>query len=282
MHPGLSIDQIIAFALKEDIGDGDHTSLSTVPADKQGKMALFVKEDGILAGVDLARKIFHQFNPDISMQIILQDGTRVQKGDIAFNVVGPVRSLLSCERLVLNFMQRMSAIATRTHQMVSILEGTGTKILDTRKTTPLLRYIEKEAVRIGGGTNHRFGLYDMILIKDNHVDFAGGITQALELARDYVAANKPELKIEVEVRNVTELRAALETEIPFRILLDNFNPERLREAVSIVAGKAETEASGGITLDNLREYAETGVNYISSGALTHHIKSLDLSLKAID
>ncbi len=282
MHSGLSIEQIISYALKEDIGDGDHTTLSTVPHDKQGKMALFVKEEGVLAGVDLARQIFHSFNPDISMQIILQDGTKIKKGDVAFVVVGPVQSLLTCERLVLNFMQRMSAIATRTAQMTSMLAGTSVRILDTRKTTPLLREIEKAAVRIGGGMNHRFGLFDMILIKDNHVDFAGGISAALHQAAAYLKERGLELKIEVEVRNMKELEEALNTGIPFRILLDNFSPDQLREAVSFVNGRAETEASGGITLDNLSEYARTGVDFISSGALTHHIKSLDLSLKAID
>lgn len=282
MHSGLTIEQIIDFALKEDIGNGDHTTLSTVPADKQGKMALFVKEDGILAGVDLARQIFHHYNPDISMQIILKDGVPIKKGDIAFIVVGPVQSLLTCERLVLNFMQRLSGIATRTQKMVNILDGTNTRILDTRKTTPLLRELEKMAVRIGGGHNHRFGLFDMVLIKDNHVDFAGGVTQALKQSQQYLKSKQLDLKIEVEVRNLKELDEALSTGIASRILLDNFVPEKLKEAVAIVNGRAETEASGGITLDNLREYAETGVDFISSGALTHHIKSLDLSLKAID
>ncbi|HPS84336.1 MAG TPA: carboxylating nicotinate-nucleotide diphosphorylase [Bacteroidales bacterium] len=282
MHSGLTIEQIIDFALKEDIGHGDHTTLSTVPADKRGKMALFVKEEGILAGVDLARQIFHHYNPDISMQIILRDGSAISKGDIAFLVEGPVQSLLTCERLVLNFMQRLSGIATQTNKMVKILEGTNTKILDTRKTTPLLRELEKMAVRIGGGYNHRFGLFDMILIKDNHVDFAGGITKALNQTKQYLADKKLNLEIEIEVRNMEELQEALEAGIASRILIDNFKPDAMKEAVAFVNGRVLTEASGGITIDNLREYAETGVDFISSGALTHHIKSLDLSLKALD
>ncbi|KAF5046111.1 Nicotinate-nucleotide pyrophosphorylase [carboxylating] [anaerobic digester metagenome] len=281
MHSGLTIEQIIDFALKEDIGHGDHTTLSTVPANKRGKMALFVKEDGILAGVDLARQIFHHYNPDISMQIILRDGSAISKGDIAFLVEGPVQSLLTCERLVLNFMQRLSGIATQTNKMVKILEGTNTKILDTRKTTPLLRELEKMAVRIGGGHNHRFGLFDMILIKDNHVDFAGGITKALNQTKQYLADKKLDLEIEIEVRNMEELQEALEAGIASRVLIDNFKPDKMKEAVAFVNGRVLTEASGGITIDNLREYAETGVDFISSGALTHHIKSLDLSLKAL-
>ncbi len=282
MHSGLSIEQIIEYALKEDIGNGDHTTLSTVSPDKRGKMALYVKEDGVLAGVDLARMIFHHFNPVISLQIFLKDGVFVKKGDIAFVVEGPVQDLLTCERLVLNFMQRLSAVATRTRQMVDILEGTQTRILDTRKTTPLLRELEKMAVRIGGGHNHRFGLFDMILIKDNHVDFAGGIAKALDQAKQYLIDKDLNLDIEIEVRNMKELAEAIGCGIAKRILLDNFTPSALKEAVAFVARRAETEASGGITLDNLRQFAETGVDYISSGALTHHIKSLDLSLKALD
>ncbi|HBG71692.1 MAG: nicotinate-nucleotide diphosphorylase (carboxylating) [Bacteroidetes bacterium GWF2_43_63] len=282
MHSSLSIEQIIDFALKEDIGPGDHTTLSTVPAEKRGKMALFVKEEGILAGIDLARQIFHHYNPDISMQIILRDGSAISKGDIAFLVEGPVQNLLTCERLVLNFMQRLSGIATQTSKMVKMLEGTNTKILDTRKTTPLLRELEKMAVRIGGGHNHRFGLFDMILIKDNHVDFAGGITKALNQAKQYLADKKLDLEIEIEVRDMEELKEALDANIASRILIDNFKPDKMKEAVAFVNGRVKTEASGGITIDNLREYAETGVDFISSGALTHHIKSLDLSLKALD
>lgn len=282
MHSGLTINQIIDYALIEDIGNGDHTSLSTIPADKRGKMALFVKEEGVLAGVSLARQIFHHYNPDISMQVILQDGNWVNKGDIAFIVEGPVISLLSCERLVLNFMQRLSGIATQTNKMVKILEGTNTKILDTRKTTPLLRELEKMAVRIGGGCNHRIGLYDMILIKDNHVDFAGGIKAALTKATQYLKDKSLDLEIEIEVRTMNELKEVLDANIANRVLLDNFTPQKLKEAVAFIDGRLKTEASGGINIDNLREFAETGVDYISSGALTHHIKSLDLSLKAID
>lgn len=282
MHSGLTVNQIIDYALIEDIGNGDHTSLSTIPADKRGKMALFVKEEGVLAGVSLARQIFHHYNPDISMQVILQDGVWVNKGDIAFIVEGPVISLLSCERLVLNFMQRLSGIATQTNKMVKILEGTNTKILDTRKTTPLLRELEKMAVRIGGGCNHRIGLYDMILIKDNHVDFAGGIKAALTKATQYLKDKSLDLEIEIEVRTMNELKEVLDANIANRVLLDNFTPQKLKEAVAFIDGRLKTEASGGINIDNLREFAETGVDYISSGALTHHIKSLDLSLKAID
>ena len=282
MHSSLTIEQIIDLALKEDIGSGDHTTLSTVPVDRRGKMALFVKEEGIIAGIYLARQIFHCYNPDISMQIILRDGNPINKGDIAFFVEGPTQSLLTCERLVLNFMQRLSGIATQTNKMVRILEGTNTKILDTRKTTPLLRELEKMAVRIGGGYNHRFGLFDMILIKDNHIDFAGGITKALNQTKQYLIDNKLDLQIEIEVRNMKELEEVLNVGIASRVLIDNFKPDQLKEAVSFINGRIETEASGGITLNNLREYAETGVDFISSGALTHHIKSLDLSLKAID
>jgi len=282
MHSGLTIEQIIDFALKEDIGHGDHTTLSTVPAEKRGKMALFVKEEGILAGVDLARQIFHHFNPDISLQIILRDGSAISKGDIAFLVDGQVQSLLTCERLVLNFMQRLSGIATQTSKMVKLLEGTKAKILDTRKTTPLLRELEKMAVRIGGGHNHRFGLFDMILIKDNHVDFAGGITKALLQTKQYLTDKKLDLEIEIEVRNMDELKEAVEAGIASRVLIDNFTPEKMKEAVAFVNGRVLTEASGGINIENLREYAQTGVDFISSGALTHHIKSLDLSLKALD
>jgi nicotinate-nucleotide pyrophosphorylase (carboxylating) len=282
MHSSLTIEQIIDLALKEDIGSGDHTTLSTVPVDRRGKMALFVKEEGIIAGIYLARQIFHYYNPDISMQIILRDGNPINKGDIAFFVEGPTQSLLTCERLVLNFMQRLSGIATQTNKMVRILEGTNTKILDTRKTTPLLRELEKMAVRIGGGYNHRFGLFDMILIKDNHIDFAGGITKALNQTKQYLIDNKLDLQIEIEVRNMKELEEVLNVGIASRVLIDNFKPDQLKEAVSFINGRIETEASGGITLNNLREYAETGVDFISSGALTHHIKSLDLSLKAID
>lgn len=282
MKYGLSIEQIINLAFQEDLGSGDHTSLSTIDASRRGKVALFVKETGVLAGTDLARKIYHHFDPEISIQMILKDGTDIKPGDIAFFAEGKVISLLSCERLVLNFMQRMSGIATRTKKMTILLEGTNTKVLDTRKTTPLLRELEKAAVKIGGGENHRFGLYDMILIKDNHVDFAGGIQNALQRTKKYLLEKKINIEIEIEVRNLTELQEVLDFGGVKRVLLDNFNIETLRQAVAIVDGKIQTEASGGITLENVRSYAETGVDYISSGALTHHIKSMDLSLKAID
>ena len=236
----------------------------------------------MLAGIDLARKIYHHFDPEISIQMILNDGAKVKKGDIAFIVEGKVISLLSCERLVLNFMQRMSGIATRTHNMTSLLEGTKCKVLDTRKTTPLLRELEKAAVKIGGGENHRFGLYDMVMIKDNHVDFAGGIQKAIEKTHHYLNAKKLDIPIEIEVRNLKELNEVLAIGGVQRIMLDNFTPEKIREAVDLIDGKFETEASGGITLENVREYAESGVDFISSGALTHHIKSMDLSLKALD
>lgn len=282
MKYGLKIEQIIDFALNEDIGDGDHTSLSTIDETKRGKVALYVKEDGILAGIDLARKIYHHFDPEISIQLILNDGAKVKRGDIAFIAEGKVISLLSCERLVLNFMQRMSAVATRTQKMASLLEGTNCKVLDTRKTTPLLRELEKNAVKIGGGVNHRFGLYDMILIKDNHVDFAGGIQEAIEKTHHYFKEKDLNLPIEIEVRNMNELKQVLEVGKVQRIMLDNFTPEEIKTAVELIDGRFETEASGGITLENVRAYAESGVDYISSGALTHHIKSMDLSLKAID
>lgn len=282
MKYGLSIDQIIDLALKEDLGDGDHTSLSTIDENRRGKVALYVKEEGVLAGCDLARQIYYHFDPEISIQMILNDGVKVKPGDIAFFAEGKVISLLSCERLVLNFMQRMSGIATRTNKMTSLLEGTKCKVLDTRKTTPLLRELEKAAVKIGGGENHRFGLYDMIMIKDNHVDFAGGIQKAIEKTKAYLKAKKLELNIEIEVRSIKELEIVLEVGGVQRVMLDNFTPEKIKEAVAIINGKLETEASGGITLENVRAYADAGVDYISSGALTHHIKSMDLSLKAID
>jgi len=264
MKYGLSIDQIIDLALKEDLGDGDHTSLSTIDENRRGKVALYVKEEGVLAGCDLARKIYYHFDPEISIQMILNDGVKVKPGDIAFFAEGRVVSLLSCERLVLNFMQRMSGIATRTNKMASLLEGTKCKVLDTRKTTPLLRELEKAAVKIGGGENHRFGLYDMIMIKDNHVDFAGGIQKAIEKTKAYLKAKKLDLNIEIEVRSIKELEIVLEVGGVQRVMLDNFTPEKIKEAVAIIDGKIETEASGGITLENVRAYADAGVDYISS------------------
>ena len=275
------IHQFINNALSEDVGDGDHTSLSTIPADATGKAKLLVKDEGILAGVELAAEIFHVVDPNLKLNVFLQDGAPVKYNDIAFEVEGNSRSILTAERLVLNCMQRMSGIATKTRQIVDLLKGTNTKVLDTRKTTPGLRYLEKWAVRIGGGVNHRFGLYDMILIKDNHVDYAGGIRQAIESANQYLTDNGKKLAIEIEVRNLDELEQVLQTGRVNRILLDNFNFDDMRQAVGIIQGRYMTEASGGITIDNIREYADCGVDYISVGALTHSVKSLDLSLKAV-
>jgi len=274
------IDQFITKSLKEDVGDGDHTSLATIGAGTRGKAKLLVKDEGILAGVELAAEIFHVVDPGLKLTVYLNDGAKIKPRDIAFEVEGDVQSILKAERLVLNCMQRMSGIATKTHQITDLLKGTDTKVLDTRKTTPGLRYIEKWAVRIGGGVNHRFGLYDMILIKDNHVDYAGGITQAIENAREYLKQHHKTLAIEIEVRNFDELNQVLQTGGINRILLDNFNLHDLKDAVNIIGGRFITEASGGITIDNVRDYAACGVDYISMGALTHSVKSLDLSLKA--
>ena len=274
------IDQFITKSLKEDVGDGDHTSLATIGAGTRGKAKLLVKDEGILAGVELAAEIFHVVDPGLKLTVYLNDGAKIKPRDIAFEVEGDVQSILKAERLVLNCMQRMSGIATKTHQITDLLKGTDTKVLDTRKTTPGLRYIEKWAVRIGGGVNHRFGLYDMILIKDNHVDYAGGIAQAIENARQYLKQHHKTLAIEIEVRNFDELNQVLQTGGINRILLDNFNLHDLKDAVNIIGGRFITEASGGITIDNVRDYAACGVDYISMGALTHSVKSLDLSLKA--
>lgn len=270
----------IQSALKEDIGDGDHTSLATIPADKNGNARLLIKEEGMLAGVEVALEVFKAVDPELKVSIHLQDGALVKPGDIAFNVSGSARSILAAERLVLNTMQRMSGIATQTHRVVKFLEGTKTKVLDTRKTTPGIRYLEKMAVKIGGGVNHRFGLYDMILIKDNHVDYAGGIVAAIQSARKYLAEQQLQIPVEIEVRSLEELQAVIEYGQIDRILLDNFDFERLQAAIRLVDGKYITEASGGITLDNVRKYAECGVDFVSMGALTHSVKSLDMSLKA--
>jgi len=275
------VDQFIISALKEDVGDGDHTSLATIPADTTGKAKLLVKDNGVLAGVELAAEIFHIVDAGLKMTTYLKDGADIKYGDIAFEVEGNAQSILKAERLVLNCMQHMSGIATKTNEIVDILKGYNTQVLDTRKTTPGLRYLEKWAVRIGGGVNHRFGLYDMILIKDNHVDYAGGISEAIEGARNYLAANHKKLAIEIEVRNIEELGEVIQTGGVDRILLDNFNFSDLRDAVNMIEGRFITEASGGITIDNIREYAACGVDYISVGALTHSVKSLDLSLKAV-
>jgi len=275
------VDQFIISSLKEDVGDGDHTSLATIPAETTGKAKLLVKDNGILAGVELAAEIFHIVDENLKLTVFLKDGAEIKYGDVAFEVEGSAQSILKAERLVLNCMQHMSGIATKTNEIVDVLKGYNTKVLDTRKTTPGLRYLEKWAVRIGGGVNHRFGLYDMILIKDNHVDYAGGIGQAIEGARNYLAANHKKLAIEIEVRNIDELEQVMQTGGVDRIMLDNFNFSDLRDAVNMIEGKFITEASGGITIDNIREYAACGVDYISVGALTHSVKSLDLSLKAI-
>lgn len=275
------IDELLDLAFAEDIGDGDHTTLCCIPADEMGKQQLLVKEEGILAGVEIAKKVFHKFDPELKMTVFINDGAHVKPGDVAFVVEGRVRSLLQTERLMLNIMQRMSGIATMTAKYMDRLKGLKTKVLDTRKTTPGMRMLEKEAVRIGGGMNHRIGLFDMILLKDNHVDFAGGIANAINKANEYIKANhKDGMKIEIEVRNFDELDEALATGHVDRIMLDNFTPENTKKAVDIVAGRCELESSGGITFDTLRDYGECGVNYISVGALTHSVKGLDMSFKA--
>ena len=276
------IDEFIENALKEDIGDGDHTSRSCIPGDATGKAQLLIKEAGILAGVDIAERIFSKLDPEVKMEILKKDGDAVGPPDVAFIVEGKVLALLKAERLVLNIMQRMSGIATTTRQYVNRLNGLRTKILDTRKTTPGMRMLEKAAVKTGGGENHRFGLFDMILIKDNHIDFAGGVPSAIRCAREYLEKTGRNLSIEIEARNLNDVNTILEIGGISRIMLDNFTLEDTRKAVEMIAGRFETESSGGITFENIRDYAECGVDYISVGALTHHIKSLDLSLKALN
>ena len=271
----------IDLALKEDIGDGDHTSLSTIPAGKQGEAQLIIKDEGVLAGVAVALEIFKVVDPKLKVQVLLEDGTRVRNGDIGMYVSGSVHSILIAERLVLNTMQRMSGIATTTHHIVKLLADTNTKVLDTRKTTPGMRYFEKLAVKIGGGENHRFGLYDMILIKDNHVDYAGGTAKAIESTKKYLAEKNLHIPIEIEVRNLSEVKEVLRVGGVDRILLDNFDFEHLKEAVKLIDGRFQTEASGGITEQNVLDYANCGVDFVSMGALTHSFKSLDISLKAI-
>lgn len=273
------IDDLLTLAFAEDVGDGDHTTLSTIPANEIGKQRLIIKEAGILAGVEIARKVFQKFDPELKMTVYINDGQAVVPGDVAFVVEGKVRSLLQTERIMLNIMQRMSGIATTTHKYQEKLAGLKTKVLDTRKTTPGMRMLEKEAVKIGGGANHRIGLFDMILIKDNHVDFAGGIPQAVAAAKQYLKSTGRDLKIELEVRNTDEINQALEAGVD-RIMLDNFTPERTAEAVKLINGRTEIESSGGITIETLRVYGETGVDYISVGALTHSVKGLDMSFKA--
>lgn len=277
----MELDAFIKAAIAEDLGTGDHTSQSTIPSTQTGKAHLLVKEEGIISGLSIAAKIFNIVDPDLKISFSAKDGDEVKVKQVLFVVEGKVQSILIAERLVLNCMQRMSGIATVAKRYVKAVEGTKAKILDTRKTTPLLRPLEKEAVRTGGAHNHRFGLYDMILIKDNHVDSAGGILPALEKAKSYLIEKNISIPIEIETRNLEEVKIALESNIPNRIMFDNFEPELIKQGVKLVNGKMETEASGGITLSNIRSYAETGVDYISVGALTHSVKSLDLSLKII-
>lgn len=274
--------EFIDAAIREDVGDGDHSSLSCIPADAKGKAQLIVKEDGIIAGVDVAKEVFMRLDPEVKFEKLIEDGTRVKKGDIAFRVELTTRSLLLAERLVLNIMQHMSGIATATNVYVQRLEGLHTHVLDTRKTTPGMRLLDKLAVKIGGGVNHRIGLFDMIMLKDNHIDFAGGIPQAIERAKQYLKETGRDLKIEVEVRDLDELEQVLAAGGVFRIMLDNFDIPTTRKAVERINGECETESSGGITLETLRDYAECGVDYISVGALTHHVSSLDMSLKAYE
>jgi nicotinate-nucleotide pyrophosphorylase (carboxylating) len=275
------LDQIIRNALAEDIGEGDHSTLACVPEKATGAARLLVKEDGIIAGIEVAKRIYELVDPSLELVVYKNDGDQVKIGDIAFVVTGSSRSILTSERLVLNFMQRMSGIATQTNQILGVIKGCKTKLLDTRKTTPGIRYLEKWAVKIGGGENHRFGLYDLIMLKDNHVDYAGGVTKAIQKTKEYLIKTKKSLGIIVEVRNLKELDEAINEGGIMRIMLDNFNPTDLKEALQRVPSEIETEASGGITLSNIRDYAETGVQYISVGALTHSVKSLDLSLKAM-
>lgn len=276
-----NIQQFIDSALAEDAGDGDHTSLACIPASAKGKAHLLVKENGILAGVELALEIFKTVDPSLKVKTFIKDGSTIKTGDIVLTVEGSSRSILLAERLVLNCMQRMSGIATQTHDLVRLCKGTKTKVIDTRKTTPNMRGLEKWAVVLGGGANHRIGLYDMILIKDNHIDYAGGIPQAIEASKKYLRSKNKKLKIEVEARNLNEVKQILSVGGIQRIMLDNFPIPELKKAVKLINGKYETEASGGITGKNIRNYAKCGVDFISVGALTHHIKSLDLSLKAI-
>jgi nicotinate-nucleotide pyrophosphorylase (carboxylating) len=276
----MTIDEILDWALAEDLGDGDHTTMATIPQEAQGMAKLLVKDNGVLCGVIIAERIFHKVDPALQLYIYHYDGALIKKGDIVFEVRGRQASILKAERLVLNFMQRLSGIATSTNLIVRKLDGLKTKILDTRKTTPLLRSLEKYAVKTGGGENHRMGLFDMIMIKDNHVDFAGGIVKAIDAVHTYFGQTGKRLLIEIEVRNFAELQQVLDHGKVDRIMLDNFSPEHLREAVKLIDGRFETEASGGINESNVRSYAETGVDYISMGALTHQIRSLDMSLKA--
>jgi nicotinate-nucleotide pyrophosphorylase (carboxylating) len=274
------LDEIIRIALLEDIGEGDHSTLACVPNDAKGSAKLLVKENGILAGVDVAKRIYELYDSSLEVEYYKNDGDKIEVGDIVYVVKGLSQSILSTERLVLNIMQRMSGIATQTANILKVIDGCSTKLLDTRKTTPGIRYLEKLAVKIGGGENHRFALYDMIMLKDNHVDYAGGIKPAIQKTKEYLVANNKCLRIEIEVRNMEELSEVLEIGGVDIIMLDNFTPALLSEALKLIPAQYETEASGGITIDTIRSYAETGVQYISVGALTHSVKSLDLSLKA--
>ncbi|CDN32958.1 Quinolinate phosphoribosyltransferase [decarboxylating] [Mucinivorans hirudinis] len=275
------VEELIALAIAEDIGDGDHSSLSSIPADERGRMKLLVKQDGILAGIEVAKMVFQRLDPTVKVDVVLEDGASIKVGDVAFYVEGKLITLLQSERIILNIMQRMSGIATQTNVYARELSGLKTKVLDTRKTTPGMRVLDKMAVKIGGGENHRIGLFDMIILKDNHIDFAGGITKALQGAKKYLAERGKDIKIEVEVRSLADIEEVFAAGGADRIMLDNFSVELTRQAIGLIAGRCETESSGGITLANLREYGECGVDFISVGALTHQIKSLDLSLKAV-
>ncbi|RKS42685.1 nicotinate-nucleotide pyrophosphorylase [carboxylating] [Gillisia mitskevichiae] len=275
------IELIISNAIREDVGEGDHSSLACIPKEAKGKAKLLVKDNGIIAGVEFAKQVFSYIDPDLKVETLIEDGQKVQKKDIVFYVEGSSQSILKAERLVLNAMQRMSAIATKTNEFVMKLEGTNTQILDTRKTTPGIRALEKWAVKIGGGENHRFALYDMIMLKDNHIDFAGGITPAINKTKTYLKKNDLDLKIIVEARDLEEIQEILKSDGIYRILIDNFNYEETKKAVQLINKKCLTESSGGITLDTVRKYAECGVDYVSSGALTHSVYNMDLSLKAV-
>lgn len=274
------IENLIDLAFAEDVAEGDHTTLCSIPTEAVGKAKLTIKESGILAGVEIGTHVFHRVNPELTVDVFLQNGAKVEPGDVIFTVEGKIQSILTAERIVLNIMQRMSGIATTTHKYVTLLKGTNAKVLDTRKTTPGMRILEKQAVKIGGGENHRMGLFDMILLKDNHIDFAGGIKKAILGAKDYLKRTNKELKIEIEVRSLDELKEVLRVGGVDRIMLDNFSPEKTRQAVILVNGQIELESSGGITLQTIRDYAETGVDFISVGALTHSVKGLDMSLIA--
>ena len=274
----MTLDELIAQALKEDIGDGDHTTLATVPENKTGKVKMLAKQDGIISGIEVVKKVYGKLDPETKINVKIKDGEKVKYGDVIMTIEGKSRTLLTGERLALNFIQRMSGIATYTNKLVKKIEDTGAVLLDTRKTTPCNRIVEKMAVKDGGAENHRFGLFDMIMIKDNHVDFAGGIKEAILAVKKYLSKKNKNLKIELEIRNFDELDEALKTGGIHRLMLDNFKPDEIKKALTLINGKYETEASGGITEENIREYAKTGVDYISVGALTHQIKSLDISI----